>query len=177
MECSDANLKEYLQKMKSTTSVIQSQIEFTRIYQDLGSLEPQWIQLYTAIPHVSLPASLTLNTDLQGISVFSDPMLEKVFFNLLDNSIQHGQLVTEIRVSAHESDGNLTIVWEDNGVGIPEKEKDFIFDRGFGKNTGFGLFMIHEILSLTGISIRETGVPGSGARFEITVPKDGWRIA
>ena len=177
MECSDSNLKEYLLRMRSTASEIQSQIEFTRIYQDLGSLEPQWIQLDAVMPYSSFPASVTLFADLQNISIFSDPMLEKVFFNLLDNSIRHGQQVTGIRVSAHESDGRLIIVWEDNGVGIPEEEKELIFDRGFGKNTGFGLFLIHDILSLTGMSIRETGVSGSGARFEITVPKDGWRIA
>ena len=176
MECTDANLKEYLQRMKSTTLMIQSQIEFTRIYQDLGSLEPKWIQLDTVMPHSSLPVSVTLITDVKDISIFSDPMLEKVFFNLLDNSVQHGQHVTEIRISVQESDGNLILVWEDNGVGIPEDEKNFIFDRGFGKNTGIGLFLVREILSLTGISIQETGVPGSGARFGINVPKNGWRI-
>jgi len=40
-----------------------------------------------------------------------------------------------------------------------------------------GLFLIREILALTGISIRETGVPGSGARFEILVPEGKYRLA
>jgi signal transduction histidine kinase len=104
-------------------------------------------------------------------------MLEKVFFNLLDNSIRHGEHVTEIRVSSHLSAGNLVVVWEDNGIGIAADEKERIFERGFGKNTGLGLFLVQEILSLTGITIAETGEPGKGARFEMSVPDGQYRLA
>jgi signal transduction histidine kinase len=55
-------------------------------------------------------------------------------------------------------------------------EKEKIFERGFGKNTGFGLAISRDILDITGITIRETGEPGRGARFEITVPQGMWRI-
>ena len=175
MECTDPNITTYLQRMKSNTGDIQAQIEFTRIYQDLGSHEPQWIELDSVLPRPFLPPSVFLSADVKDVSIFSDPMLEKVFFNLLDNSLSHGQRVTEIHVSAFESDENHTIVWEDNGVGIPPDEKDKIFERDFGKNTGLGLFLVREILSLTGISIRETGVPGIGVRFEISVPKGAFR--
>jgi len=104
-------------------------------------------------------------------------MLEKVFSNLLDNSLRHGGHVTGIGVSAHESDQGLVVVWEDNGVGIRAGEKERIFERGFGKHTGFGLFLVREILSLTGITIKETGKPGTGARFELLVPKGAYRFS
>ncbi|MEI7649966.1 MAG: hypothetical protein WCJ47_09710 [Methanomicrobiales archaeon] len=39
-----------------------------------------------------------------------------------------------------------------------------------------GLFLSREILAITGITLRENGEPGKGARFEITVPKGAWRI-
>lgn len=61
-----------------------------------------------------------------------------------------------------------------NGVASGEKEK--IFDRGFGKNTGLGLALSRENLATTGITIIENGEPGKGARFEIRVPKRMWRI-
>ena len=51
-----------------------------------------------------------------------------------------------------------------------------IFERGYGKNTGLGVFLSREILSITGITITENGVPGKGARFEITVPKGMYRF-
>ena len=171
----DPALEEYLKKMEDTIAVIRSQIEFTRVYQNIGSHEPQWLVLDSVIPHTNVPVTISLHTDVQGFSVFADPMLEKVFFNLLDNSVRHGQRVSGIRVTAHQSGGDLIVVWEDNGVGIQEGEKEQIFDRGYGKNTGLGLFLVREILSLTGITISETGTPGVGARFEITVPRGTYR--
>jgi signal transduction histidine kinase len=65
---------------------------------------------------------------------------------------------------------------EDNGIGIPPGEKEKIFEKGIGKNTGLGLFLAKEILSITGITIRENGTPGKGAMFEITVPKGMYRV-
>ena len=59
---------------------------------------------------------------------------------------------------------------------FPAEEKEKIFERGYGKNTGLGLFLAREILSITGITIRETGKPGKGARFEIAVPKDAFHV-
>jgi len=54
-------------------------------------------------------------------------------------------------------------------------DKRVIFKRGFGENTGLGLFLARESLAITGITITETGEPGIGAWFEIVVPKGGYR--
>jgi len=177
VKSSDPALSTYLEKIESAVTEIQSQIEFNRIYQDLVTHEAQWIELDTVIPRFSVPKNITLNTDIQKAEVFADTMLEKIFSNLLDNSIRHGQKVTEIKVSSRKSGKDRVIVWEDNGVGVADDEKERIFERGFGKNTGLGLFLSREILSLTGITIRETGTPGKGVRFEITVPKGHYRFS
>jgi signal transduction histidine kinase len=169
------DLAGYLENMESATRAIHSQIEFTRVYQDLGTHEAQWIDLDTIITHLQVPAAITLESGVQGVFVFADPMLEKVFFNLLDNSIRHGQRVTRIRVSAHQSGRDLVVVWEDNGAGIAADEKERIFERGFGKNTGLGMFLVRDILSITGITILETGEQGKGVRFEMTVPRGMFR--
>jgi PAS domain S-box-containing protein len=176
MKFGDPTQAEYLKKMESAITAIKSQIEFTRIYQDLGTQEPQWIDLDTVMPLSQVPVTIALNPEVQGVSVFADPMLERVFFNLLDNSIHHGERVTEIRVSFHQSGTDLVVVWEDNGIGIAADEKERIFEQGFGRNTGLGMFLIREILSLTVITITETGEPGKGARFEILVPAGSFRI-
>jgi PAS domain S-box-containing protein len=173
---SDPVLGDYLAKMESATVAIREQIEFTRIYEDLGTHEPQWIDLDTVMPRSQVPATIGMNADIKDFQVYADPMLEKVFFNLLDNSVRHGQRVTEIRVSSHKEKENLVIIWEDNGTGIAAEEKERIFERGFGKNTGLGMFLVREILSLTKITITETGVPGKGAQFEIRVPEGAYRV-
>jgi signal transduction histidine kinase len=67
-------------------------------------------------------------------------------------------------------------VYEDNGAGVADEDKERIFNKGFGKNTGFGLFLSREILGITGLSIKENGQPGKGARFVITVPEGEFRF-
>ena len=176
MTCTDPELRGIFCKMLAATQDIQNSIEFTREYEDLGTHESQWQNLDEIMPRSNLTGKILFHTDLQNIEIFADPMLKRVFFNLLDNSVRHGQHMTEIRVSAFQSGDDLIIVWEDNGAGIDASEKEQIFVRGFGKNSGLGMFLAREILMLTGISIGETGIPGKGARFEIKVPKGAYRI-
>jgi signal transduction histidine kinase len=68
------------------------------------------------------------------------------------------------------------LVFEDDGAGIPAPMKEKIFERRYEDKTGVGLFLAREILSITGITIQETGTEGKGARFEMTVPKGMFRF-
>jgi len=102
-------------------------------------------------------------------------MIEKVFSNLLDNTLRHGTGATRVHLSCEESGDVLRLIWEDDGCGIPADQKERIFERGVGGNTGFGLFLAREILAITGMTITETGEPGKGARFEMAVPDGSWR--
>jgi len=171
----DPELRDFIEKIGSATKEIQFQIAFTKVFQDLGCQEPAWQKLDTVLPSSHVPEIITLTADVTGVEIYADPMVEKVFFNLLDNSVRHGEHVTEIRVTSIQSDDDLKILWEDNGIGITTNEKKEIFKRGFGKNTGLGLFLSREILSITGITIHETGEVGKGAQFEMTVPKGMYR--
>jgi signal transduction histidine kinase len=85
--------------------------------------------------------------------------------------------VTEISLDYQETEEGLLLVLQDNGVGILAEEKQKIFERGYGRNTGLGLFLVREILSITGITIRENGTEGEGARFEMLIPKGSYRFA
>ena len=112
------------------------------------------------------------------MEIFADPLVEKVFYNLIDNSLRYGgEKLTTIRIGYHTEENILIISFEDDGTGIAVRDKKVIFDKGFGKNTGLGLYLSREILGITGIIITETGIPGSGARFEIRVPEGGFRFA
>jgi len=166
-----------IENLKMVAGEIQSQIEFIDSYLNCGVNEPTRVQLADLLPSLSIPSTILFQADLDGIEMFPDPMLEKVFYNLLDNTIRHGKKVTRVRVSAVESADYLVIVWEDDGVGIPQKEKELIFRRGYGENTGLGMFLIREILALINCTITETGTPGRGARFEIVVPRGMYRRA
>ncbi|PKG33716.1 PAS domain S-box protein, partial [Methanoregula sp.] len=93
-KCTSPEEEEHLKKIRYATSAIKSQIEFTRVYQNLGTHEPQWIALDSVMPRPHVPPSVIMKTSVQDIEIMADPMLEKVFFNLIDNSIRHGEHVT-----------------------------------------------------------------------------------
>jgi signal transduction histidine kinase len=120
--------------------------------------------------------NVPLDIFTDGLEIFADPWLKKVFFNLIDNTLRHAEHETRITVSYRESEDGLDLLFEDNGVGIPVDEKEKIFERGYGKNTGYGLFMAREILAITGLTIRETGELGKGACFVIHAPKRVYRF-
>ncbi|NMB77892.1 MAG: PAS domain S-box protein [Methanomicrobiales archaeon] len=177
MESPSKAQAELISKVEAAITTIRTQIEFTRVYQNLGSHQPQWLAVSSVLRYIEAPKPVVVKTDLAGVEIYADSMIQKVFFNLLDNAIRHGGKVTEVRIGYHQEGDSLILTWEDNGVGIRAEEKDLVFARGYGKNTGLGLFLVREILSLTGMTIKETGVAGEGARFEIQVPKGTWRIA
>jgi signal transduction histidine kinase len=145
----------------------------------MGEKSPQW---QDPVPLMEKAGSalpfrhIRLDIPRSGTELFADPLLEKVFYNLFDDALRYGgERMTAIRAYYRADDSVFSLIIEDDGVGIPAGDKSRIFERGFGKNTGLGLFLTKEILAITGITIRETGIPGSGARFEITVPKGTWR--
>ncbi|MBP1929959.1 PAS domain S-box-containing protein [Methanolinea mesophila] len=174
-----ADLAEYLDAGKKTAITIESQIALTREFQNLGRNTPGWLRVSGAVEEArSKVASMGIPIAMTGddYEIYADPLFEKVIFNLFDNSVKHGGAgLTKILVSSHPLNGDLVLVCEDDGEGIPEKEKKHIFEKGFGRHNGLGLFLSREILNIAGMSIRETGVPGKGARFEIEVPAGMYR--
>lgn len=179
-DITDPVLLGYLGRQQLAAELIHHQIEFTKAYQDLGAEAPRWQNaaevLSAAIASLDLEG-ITLDIDLEGLEIFADLLLEKVFFNLIENGIRHGEEITSIRCWYEDAGEEVVLVYQDDGVGIPQAQKERIFERGYGSNTGLGLFLIREILSITGICIRETGEEGEGGRFVITIPAGGYRIS
>jgi len=145
-----------------------------------GGVQSVVWQNLNAVCKKAIPAQLgiAVTHPPADLEVYADPLLEKVFYNLYDNTMRHGEHVTEIAIGYTPApDGNeVTITVEDNGAGVSPDMKGRIFQRGVGKNTGLGLFLTREILTLTNITVDETGKPGRGARFEIRVPREGCRF-
>jgi signal transduction histidine kinase len=177
-EAENTRFKDTLEKLELISRSIQNQIAFTRDYQEIGAQAPAW---HKVAPMVALAADqlnvggVTIRNQLSDTAIFADAMISKVFYNLIDNALTHGDHVTTIVFSTEETSEGLLLICEDNGVGIPPQDKTRIFAKEFGRDSGLGLFLIREILSITGITIRETGDYGKGARFEMHVKKDYYR--
>ncbi|MDD1659301.1 MAG: PAS domain S-box protein [Methanomicrobiales archaeon] len=176
---SDVDTAALLSRAWDSAWTIRKLIAFTKDYQEIGVHSPRWHDIANTVARASSPLDLdgiTLEVDVGDLQIYADPLLEKVFYGLLDNALRHGERVDRIRISSQDEGGDLAVVMEDNGVGIPVEEKEKIFARGTGKNTGYGLFIAREILSITGLSIRETGTFGKGVKFEIQIPEGAYRF-
>jgi PAS domain S-box-containing protein len=176
----DPQAKEYLEKQEGTLNSINRQLQFTRLYEDIGAESPRWLSLDTTInaAMAEFDRSVFHKTPEQlRLEIYADPLFEKVFYNLFENAFRHAKNLKQIAISVRESGPDLIIAIQDDGSGIPEESKEKIFTRGFGSNTGLGLYFSREILDITRIAIRETGTPGSGACFELIVPKGAYRPA
>jgi PAS domain S-box-containing protein len=176
---SDVDTTALLSRALDSAWTIRRLIAFTKDYQEIGVHSPRWHDVASTVAMASSSIDLggiSLEVDVGNLQVYADPLFEKVFYALLDNALRHGERVDGIRISCHTEGKDTVIGVEDNGVGIPPGEKERIFDRGTGRNTGYGLFISREILSITGLSLRETGTLGAGARFEIRVPEGAFRF-
>lgn len=170
----DGEAKEHLMRSIRSNKSIEGHLEFSKTYMGLGMRDPIWIGIREAIEIGSSTLELgevELNIDLDDITVLADPMIQRVFHNLIGNSIKHGERVTAIQITSRIDDDQLKLSIKDNGIGIPDSRKGCLFDEQ--KMHGLGL--VKEILAITGIEIRENGEPGSGAQFEITVPPGAFR--
>jgi len=176
---SDPTFSDYLKKAEESAIAIKRQIEVTGDYKNMGLEKADWQNVNDSLrqsyENVDLNG-VTLDIFTNTLEIFADPWLNKVFFNLIDNTLRHAERVTKITVSLRESENGLDLLFEDNGIGIPFDEKEKIFERGYGKNIGYGLFMAREILAITELTIQEIGEPGKGARYKIHVPKRFYRF-
>lgn len=175
----DRQVREYLEREEAAVRDIQSSLEFARQYNDMGATPPRWQNvpevLLFAISHLD---TITLRREfrLGGLEIYADPLLERVFLNLVENTLQHASGATFIRAEFRKADDGLVITFEDDGPGIPASDKERIFAKGRGSSGAVGLFLSREILSITGITIIENGEPGKGARFELLVPPGAFRL-
>lgn len=158
---------------RRAVETIRRQITFTRDYQSIGARPPEWQRVGAVIGHATAEldlGSVAVDVGDCDVEIYADRLFEKAISALIDNAARHGGAVGLIRFSCSLVDGELAIVCADDGVGIPDDEKERIFNRAFGRNSGYGLFLAREILGITGLTIRETGRQNEGARFEILVP-------
>ena len=122
----DQILQNYISKMMACSENIERQIEFTRNYEDLGRANAGWFDVYQGILEEAqqLPLEgITLDSGKKGFSIYADPLIGKVYYNLIENSLRHGEHVTKIAFTMTETENGLMMTYTDNGVGIQPSGK------------------------------------------------------
>jgi PAS domain S-box-containing protein len=168
----------YIEQQEKTIAQIQHQINFTRYYQNIGVRPPRWNDIgdrFSAAAATIPLGSVRIISEVKKTEVFSDDLIERVFANLIENTLEHGTKATTIHFFTQVQGKDLVLVYEDDGVGIPQEEKELVFEHTRRGRISYGLFFSREVLAITGLSMRETGEPGKGVRFEILVPEGLFR--
>jgi signal transduction histidine kinase len=177
-EAEDKETQRQIKQSLASAEAIQRIIEFTGEYQKIGVSGSVWVDVEDAFREAVRGVDhekISTISDVTGIDVLADGMFEKVLANLVDNSLRHGKNVKTIRLNQRKDEDSLVLVYDDDGGGLSVDDKTNLFKRGHGKHTGLGMFLSKEILMFSGMSIRETGETGVGARFEIKVPAGKFR--
>jgi PAS domain S-box-containing protein len=173
-----SNNLEALTQLKEIESVSQQMLrilEFEKCYVQVGSEELKNVDVKRHLSEAALLFSdlkgAKLINECQGLTVLADSLLRQLFYNLIDNTLKYGKKASVIRVHYKDEGKQLKLIYEDNGVGIPNDEKKNLFQEGYGKGTGYGLYLIKRICEAYGWTIQETGKQGKGVQFTMTIPK------
>jgi K+-sensing histidine kinase KdpD len=176
----EARLGKYLKAGEEASRKIQQQLKFAQQYREMGTSLPKWqrvtqVMLF-ALSHIDTE-NLSKDFALEGLEIYADAMLESAFVAIFENAILDRAPVHVLRGSYRPDRDYLVLYIEDDGRGVPPDGKEKIFKKPIETNKGLGLFLTREILSLTDITITETGEQGKGGMFEISVPKGAYRFA
>jgi signal transduction histidine kinase len=148
---------------------------------DLGEMLGEVVKIYSTMPGRRITISCE---PAPGIRVMASPLLADVFSNLIDNAIKHSNS-SEVRIGIGMAKTFLGDNWyykidvEDNGPGIPDIQKERIFNRYRAdtvslKGSGIGLHLVRSLVeSFSGkiwVEDRVSGEPASGSRFVVLLP-------
>jgi signal transduction histidine kinase len=146
-------------------------------YQKFGH-QVQWQTLPQIFKECNgLNSNIKINIKRNNISIISTPVARIIMSSIVNNTAMHGgENANEVNVGWEKIPQGVAIICEDNGVGIPDLQKSVIFEKGFGRHRGMGLYLVKEILNMSGLKIAEKGTYGKGARFEIYVPDGAYKL-
>ncbi|MCE5297297.1 MAG: PAS domain-containing protein [Euryarchaeota archaeon] len=168
----DENRERYVDKGLNVLGRLNDVIEETKDFQSIGTSMPVWNDVGSILSRFEGAVEETgrkLDVQTDGVEIFSSPVIEKVLYNLIENSLRHGEGATFVRFRIEDHENFTALICEDDGPGVLNEEKEMIFNKGVGKNTGLGLFFAKEALALDDITIEEKGTYGQGAKFVLMV--------
>ncbi len=115
----------------------------------------------------------------EDFQIYADPLrLEQIVINLLDNALKYSKENTEVTLKACKNEGKTRIEVIDTGIGIPQEEIDFIFEklyrveksrsRAYG-GSGIGLAVVKELVEAHNGTIEVKSKLGEGSTFTVII--------
>ncbi|TFE27469.1 sensor histidine kinase [Cohnella luojiensis] len=177
------------QESARLTHLIHDLFELSKMEEGKFSFNLEWIDLSEVIEQVTLKAGLKakekgleISVDLQKDlpMIYADGLrMEQVFLNLIENAIRYSEKGTVFVQMKRSNSSEILINVEDTGIGIPQTELPYIFDRfyrveksrsrDFG-GTGLGLAIVNRLVELQGGTIEVSSQVGHGTCFVLRFP-------
>ena len=116
------------------------------------------------------------------VSSVDRPRIEQVLENLIDNAVKYGSRTRPPQIVIQAVNGSVEIAVVDHGVGIPEPERDQVFERFFRASNvrsvtdtglGMGLYICRRIVEAHDGRIWHEPTPGGGSTFRVSLPMQG----
>ncbi len=170
------NLNEYVTQLLDFQKINRNQLKLAVSNIDLKDCIAKIIEDFTPILQEK---SIDITLDMKHLSVWLDePKMKRIFYNLISNAIKYSHEGGEITIRAFVDD-KLKIEFIDNGIGVPAKQQDLIFQRFTrGTNvsnkgipgTGIGLLLSKKIIELHGGQILLESKENVGSKFTVVLP-------
>lgn len=167
-ECDSPHLQEALAGVSRMERLIEQLLTLSRQGEPIGELEAVALRdIVTACWGIVKTHDATLDAQLEATVRADRSRLKQLVENLLRNAVEHGG--KSVTITAGELPNGFYL--EDDGPGIPESEREKVFEQGYSSardGNGFGLTIVNEIVEAHGWQIAVTESADGGARFEIT---------
>jgi two-component system, OmpR family, sensor histidine kinase TctE len=126
----------------------------------------------------ALQLNIDLGVEVEPVSIPADPaLMDDLLSNLVDNALKYTPNGGRVTVSAGRKNGKAYLAVEDTGSGIPESDRQRVFQRFYrlpnspGHGSGLGLAIVDEIARLYEASVLITsGAPGFGTKVLVVFP-------
>ncbi len=175
--------EEYLEKAEKATKDSSELIEKVRTLRKLNREKPQIVDLEPMVEKAvekckrrksEIQFGNNLKCPVEGCRVKGGPLLHEIFYNILENSVKHSG-GNKVKITNRETEEEMIFTIEDNGKGIPDEEKQKIFEKGYTKDekagAGLGSYLAKEIVKTYGGNIEVKDSDLGGARFDIHLQK------
>lgn len=177
----DRVLRSVLEEAADMERLVENLLLIARM-DEIGPSRRAPVDLDVVVVAEALRARSTGNVvELDGVSaahVAGDAdALARVVRNLLDNAIRHAR--SRVSLSLEEVDGRARLVVDDDGRGVPERERSRVFERFARPDTarsrdeggvGLGLAIVREVVEAHEGTVWIEDAPGGGARFVVEIP-------
>ncbi|MBA3559608.1 MAG: HAMP domain-containing histidine kinase [Gemmatimonadaceae bacterium] len=166
------------------TGLVESVLRFSRLESGRETLRVESasvarevadvIEAFTPIAQAA-DATIALHFEDEVFAQLDRAAFRQIILNLLDNAVKHGGRGTSVDISAEQHNGDVRIMVDDSGPGVPTEWRERVFEpfvrmeRGSAAGAGIGLAVVRDLVAAHGGRVWIERSPSGGARFIVAI--------